>query len=151
MFHVLQTTLPRRQWRRLYEYDISIDVFQSTLPRREWRNYHLYTYKCFTYFNPHSHAGSDLANTLNWLVTIISIHTPTQGVTMIRYTLRVRFLFQSTLPRREWQPQHWRTLYEDGFQSTLPRREWHRRFPLFFRHFYFNPHSHAGSDNQQDL
>ena len=64
---------------------------------------------CFD-FNPHSHAGSDVpwADALRMLC-MISIHTPTQGVTTITfpsYTLPV--LFQSTLPRREWQTRTYR-------------------------------------------
>ena len=76
-------------------------------------------------FNPHSHAGSDGTVVIDSDTVLISIHTPTQGVTTIDYeklqkmadisihtpTQGVTFLpplclilhirFQSTLPRRE--------------------------------------------------
>ena len=101
------------------------------------------------YFNPHSHAGSDIdllsyvnrkigfQSTLprrEWRKTFspvheyieISIHTPTQGVTTNTHFFQLRFAaFQSTLPRREWQRAFWLWYYSRGFQSTLPRREWH--------------------------
>ncbi len=32
-------------------------------------------------FNPHSHAGSDMHFTKYYMTVLISIHTPTQGVT----------------------------------------------------------------------
>ena len=77
-------------------------------------------------FNPHSHAGSDRTQAqLDIINKKISIHTPTQGVTLTRKQQESRkSIFQSTLPRREWQyfysPQRAIKL----FQSTLPRREW---------------------------
>ena len=79
------------------------------------------------YFNPHSHAGSDYPNELlTDKANFISIHTPTQGVTtQMSYWPTRQILFQSTLPRREWLP----------LLSLL--------IPCLF---YFNPHSHAGSD-----
>ena len=126
-------------------------------------------------------------------ILIISIHTPTQGVTDMVYCrsltashfnphshagsdwcpvdkMCVLILFQSTLPRREWLIQHQFksllqnisihtptqgvtilsnlfTLFGSLFQSTLPRREW--RYSISNGKVvstYFNPHSHAGSD-----
>ena len=39
------------------------------------------------YFNPHSHAGSDMGDAIYNQAVKISIHTPTQGVTAFkRYT-----------------------------------------------------------------
>ena len=52
-------------------------------------------------FNPHSHAGSD-GETLDITEIVpISIHTPTQGVTLIANVCNGVEIFQSTLPRRE--------------------------------------------------
>ena len=54
----------------------------------------------------------------------ISIHTPTQGVTLDHQYQGYRLRFQSTLPHREW---HARFVFFDElylFQSTLPHREW---------------------------
>ena len=54
-------------------------------------------------FNPHSHAGSDFDETVEPLGLIdISIHTPTQGVTLdFMRRVEAKEIFQSTLPRRE--------------------------------------------------
>ena len=100
-------------------------AFQSTLPRREW---HFQCLICFNTkanfnphshegsdtickrlsppendFNPHSHEGSDAMIFFDSSFNSISIHTPTKGVTSGSTYLSTNFLFQSTLPRREWQ------------------------------------------------
>ena len=54
-------------------------------------------------FNPHSHEGSDASDLISLVDSVISIHTPTKGVTQ----------------RRQWMSHSW-----EQFQSTLPRREW---------------------------
>ena len=100
-------------------------VFQSTLPRREWQKRHNNDRLCSIYFNPHSHEGSDVKPKKLSLGKIISIHTPTKGVTQIvtynpaewydfnphshegsdvvkMATKKTTKKFQSTLPRREW-------------------------------------------------
>ena len=100
--------------------------FQSTLPRREWQfsvfnklfqshNFNPHSHAgsdkfqsihvtIARDFNPHSHAGSDTdPRYLYTILTTISIHTPTQGVTTSHIYIIITFLkFQSTLPRREW-------------------------------------------------
>ena len=103
----------------------------------------------------------------------ISIHAPTQGATADTVMSNLSRLFQSTLPRRE-RPYPY-CLFGRGcrFQSTLPRRERHRRIlctvcilyisihaptqgatnsarPALRCGFYFNPRSHAGSDQRVD-
>ena len=76
--------------------------FQSTLPRREWRLLTMATGIWYYFnphshegsdqlspvslqkhadFNPHSHEGSDFILSLHVFITVISIHTPTKGVT----------------------------------------------------------------------
>ena len=79
----------------------------------------------YSYFNPHSHEGSDRFEQIRATSDmIISIHTPTRGVT--RFLLaNASFLI---------------------FQSTLPRGEWHRMGKRKSLFKYFNPHSHEGSD-----
>ena len=51
-------------------------------------------------FNPHTHAGCDMAQARASMINAVSIHTPTQGVTA--YSSRIDFIikFQSTHPRR---------------------------------------------------
>ena len=79
---------------------------------------------------------------------IVSIHTPTQGVTalldMMDWILKVTF--QSTHPRRVWRSVPAQTRQPSVFQSTHPRRVWRCRRWLFFRTGCFNPHTHAGCD-----
>ena len=54
------------------------------------------------YFNPHSHKGSDkVSPDKGVLVPVISIHTPTRGVTRDDSCYFNDCLFQSTLPQGE--------------------------------------------------
>ena len=74
-----QSTLPRRERRRIFSHILSFKWFQSTLPRRE-RRLRNRRYIIFQRFNPRSHEGSDIAMARTW-----------DGLGQ----------FQSTLPRRE--------------------------------------------------
>ena len=115
--------------------------FRFTFWYREW---HIWKRdKCGgLYCKLRSHAGSDKDLSRLGRNYLISIHTPTQGVTsgsaaaQFQSTLPRRewhfstvspinfLLFQSTLPRREWQIWRYYWLKLWIFQSTLPRREW---------------------------
>ena len=85
-------------------------LFQSTLPRREWpskpsrphlRHYfnphshagsdhrRHFIWTIWLYFNPHSHAGSDIFLLYVNQNFLISIHTPTQGVTFFCVFLHI--------------------------------------------------------------
>ena len=140
-----QSTLPRREWRFFQCWLFWKRWFQSTLPRREWHIPRMQLSN-ISNFNPHSHAGSDVLGRCLATIYNISIHTPTQGVTLPVSSLSGIKRFQSTLPRREWLP-HCASRYSGfPFQSTLPRREWHASGSSDTILFYFNPHSHAGSD-----
>ena len=122
---LFQSTLPRREWLFPFSLVFHILAFQSTLPRREWLSF-LFKKACFTYFNPHSHKGSDwlqASTNAEYLhfnphshkgsdrrcpdcaskAKAISIHTPTKGVTPSAQTTSKRYVFQSTLPQREWR------------------------------------------------
>ena len=119
-------------------------------------------------FNPHTHAGCDFVIIPLIRQVCVSIHTPTQGVTLLGSDIIKSFssfnphthagcdfssifcefhgMFQSTHPRRVWQMK-----LENGtillkFQSTHPRRVW--PFPVLCacRLVGFNPHTHAGCD-----
>ena len=166
-----QSTLPRREWLSLEKLKHILLLFQSTLPRREWRNKRCWYYNYCKYFNPHSHEGSDVTSVNTMLsASNISIHTPTKGVTYYPNVPETfDFVFQSTLPRREWLCILSIAGISKLFQSTLPRREWQvmvlqlSRRPRISIHtptkgvtliidllspltFDFNPHSHEGSD-----
>ena len=59
------------------------------------------------HFNPHSHEGSDKGKGLQFPLSVISIHTPTRGVTIIMFDYYGSRWFQSTLPRGEWRVLDW--------------------------------------------
>ena len=101
------------------------DTFQSTLPQREWHD-EFVKHQQFSNFNPHSHKGSDEETTSNAGSVLISIHTPTKGVT---------------------SGSHWGFPGAGNFNphshkgsDTVCADYW---CPV--RHF--NPHSHKGSDS----
>ena len=99
-------------------------LFQSTHPRRVWRQ-RPWEPPASSGFNPHTHEGCD--DTLQmvvhrvpkfqsthprrvWqgivlrflLITVVSIHTPTKGVTLTWILSVILMMFQSTHPRRVW-------------------------------------------------
>ena len=121
--------------------------FQSTLPQREWLFVDLWG-ETEGDFNPHSHKGSDNSYLDKDCACSISIHTPTKGVTTEQITLSFSSAFQSTLPQREWLPQGmdlWIFLtisIHTPTKGVTAVRTLHRLL-----YFYFNPHSHKGSDN----
>ena len=51
-------------------------------------------------FNPHTHAGCDSVFDSVQFDQLVSIHTPTQGVTVNDTNLQINREFQSTHPRR---------------------------------------------------
>ena len=148
IFCAFQSTLPRREWHGTPGGVLKTFRFQSTLPRREWRqssktdwfyftiSIHTPTQgvtksfchlvKIATYFNPHSHAGSDKTS---WDITLYHSHFNPHSHAGSDLAL---------LPPCECVQR---------FQSTLPRREWRTsRQGIFWANRDFNPHSHAGSD-----
>ena len=124
-------------------------LFQSTHPRRVWRwvftswndcwcfNPHTHAgcdfpaleiFSCTNSFNPHTHAGCDSPNIRKIPYLLVSIHTPTQGVTVL--------LLLWTQSKR--------------FQSTHPRRVWLILNDCVNIYFSFNPHTHAGCDKKSN-
>ena len=75
-------------------------------------------------FNPHTHAGCDSQYSPYRSIISVSIHTPTQGVTILRRMIFITIMFQSTHPRRVWL-----------LIMVIRRIFW-----------CFNPHTHAGCD-----
>ncbi len=150
----------------------------------------LYTYSPRHCFNPHTHAGCDLFVHLQCVQNMfqsthprrvwqdvllallpkkVSIHTPTQGVTLpFPYWTKVlqggfnphthagcdakiiepyfNYLFQSTHPRRVWHEPFNSNNNEQEFQSTHPRRVWQYDDKPCIWESRFNPHTHAGCD-----
>ena len=127
-----------------YPYSTSLK-FQSTHPRRVWQSRDGYQGDNEG-FNPHTHAGCDTNSPdigTDGLVSIhtptqgvtsksgygvtshhVSIHTPTQGVTFSIRNKTVLLQFQSTHPRRVWLVSVFCPLLVFLFQSTHPRRVW---------------------------
>ena len=80
-----QSTHPRRVWLWWCVMAHHVFEFQSTHPRRVW----LYIQLClwlWIRFNPHTHAGCDGASQTDSKCKTVSIHTPTQGVTLYLIT-----------------------------------------------------------------
>ena len=82
--------------------------------------------------------------------TLISIHAPTRGATILCNHRGLVFGFQSTLPREE-RRDNMKVIAEiEKFQSTLPREErLSSQARLIWWHQHFNPRSHERSDNQK--
>ena len=81
--------------------------------------------------------------------TFVSIHTPTQGVTLrLSQRMAISRLFQSTHPRRVWQDIAIGEVVLKGFQSTHPRRVWPIKQQTTMNSLCFNPHTHAGCDRR---
>ena len=104
------------------------------------------------YFNPHSHAGSDqLAGLMVKMDNDISIHTPTQGVTLVLIFDSLKSVISIHTPtqgvtvipgiisRAEYISIHTPT-------QGVTRNCWNLRLGRI----YFNPHSHAGSDEANE-
>ena len=77
-------------------------------------------------FNPHTHAGCDNRYKCNYTRRRVSIHTPTQGVTLSSHRVDDHYQFQSTHPRRVWHSLVFPFDKTKEFQSTHPRRVWLR-------------------------
>ena len=143
---MFQSTHPRRVWQKWNALLLKVRLFQSTHPRRVWhRGWHeQIPMLCF---NPHTHAGCDRMEILENVLSIVSIHTPTQGVTRTICYLNTWSMFQSTHPRRVWQDYSGLLGFPHKFQSTHPRRVWHGKVLFTQAESGFNPHTHAGCDH----
>ena len=84
---------------------------------------YLMGYLVMMYFNPHSHAGSDTIYNEIARGTVISIHTPTQGVTKLYYCHPYRSSISIHTPTQGVTMVSVFCVRKSKFQSTLPRRE----------------------------
>ena len=75
-------------------------------------------------FNPHSCTRSDIDTCLYVLLTLVSIHTPVQGVTSLQVVCFTFQKFQSTLLYKEWPSIGILIIRHLTFQSTLLYKEW---------------------------
>ena len=103
-----------------------------------------------TDFNPHSHEGSDFSNLqVNTKYYLFQSTLPWREWLSVACFCCGVYLFQSTLPWREWLEIWSICSIVCTFQSTLPWREWQQQRDTRQDTHYFNPHSHEGSDDQQ--
>ena len=79
--------------------------------------------------------------------TLISIHAPTRGATILCNHRGLVFGFQSTLPREERLSFPCNISFHLIFQSTLPREERQTMRKLTIAELNFNPRSHERSDH----
>ena len=97
-------------------------------------------------FNPHTHAGCDFTIVKISGILLVSIHTPTQGVTSFTaVTLQVGEVSIYT-PTQGVTIDINATIHGGEFQSTHPRRVWHYPPTELTIITSFNPHTHAGCD-----
>ena len=98
-------------------------------------------------FNPHTHTGCDLHEISRMSCSLVSIHTPIQGVTGELLPCAVYEMFQSTHPYRVWLQWKGTLLRYWSFNPHThtgcdiageQRKMWENRF---------NPHTHTGCDN----
>ena len=122
--------------------------FQSTLPREERRCMRVRIAAPLCNFNPRSHERSDSNGLMMFDDTLISIHAPTRGATILCNHRGLVFGFQSTLPREERLSFPCNISFHLIFQSTLPREERQTMRKLTIAELNFNPRSHERSDPQ---
>ena len=146
-----QSTLPRGErpiWPMLYFITSNISIHA---PARGATIFQRLPSGSLLHFNPRSREGSDFfSNLWHFIFIIISIHAPARGATVCRthdrsslcisihapargatrlrtLTVRLHWIFQSTLPRGERLHNNVLPDVANRFQSTLPRGE--RRVP----------------------
>ena len=124
---MFQSTHPRRVWLQFSVYSGDGPVFQSTHPRRVWLR-HIEMIKA---------------------IYAVSIHTPTQGVTDIEDDIVCGFNVSIHTPTQGVTRVNLLPILAYQFQSTHPRRVWLVILVLVSRVTGFNPHTHAGCDEER--
>ena len=98
-------------------------------------------------FNPHSHEGSDFILSLHVFITVISIHTPTKGVTCFQIQREQSAQISIHTPTKGVTgfPYIFYTLSYNFNPHSHEGSDVHK-VPRWKMTRYFNPHSHEGSD-----
>ena len=99
-------------------------------------------------FNPHTHAGCDTILPQSWRSLPVSIHTPTQGVTQDKRQCKECLRVSIHTPTQGVTCQRLEYSGMALFQSTHPRRVWHSLNAKWEKGGSFNPHTHAGCDEE---
>ena len=98
-------------------------------------------------FIPHTHEGCDFTIRVYHKVLVVSIHTPTKGVTRDVSDLYIPLKVSIHTPTKGVTKRYKIVLDIFTFQSTHPRRVWPtRRWSRFTTSRSFNPHTHEGCD-----
>ena len=98
-------------------------------------------------FNPHSHEGSDFILSLHVFITVISIHTPTKGVTCFQIQREQSAQISIHTPTKGVTIKQYYFFLPDPISIHTPTKGV-TGFPYIFYtlSYNFNPHSHEGSD-----
>ena len=142
---MFQSTHPRRVWLLSHIKGNDFSSFQSTHPRRVWHKWNTLPIaaQCF---NPHTHAGCDPIYTHTYHPNTVSIHTPTQGVTLQQLVFVLPFGFN---PHTHAGCDLWLVANCCVIVRFNPHThagcDFHNANGKRFRQ-RFNPHTHAGCD-----
>ena len=99
------------------------------------------------YFNPHSHAGSDLFQTTAKTSSCISIHTPTQGVTTHNIKMKPKACISIHTPTQGVTVSGISGGVDCNISIHTPTQGVTQSLSTVRGDISnFNPHSHAGSD-----
>ena len=144
---LFQSTHPRRVWRVEGNSPSIITWFQSTHPRRVWLIAFQPFYELIKFQSTHPRRVWQSKNRII-LWEDVSIHTPTQGVTLRKSIHLFSEAFQSTHPRRVWHNSGGITIMDLGFNPhTHAGCDQALRFRII-HYVRFNPHTHAGCDDE---
>ena len=87
-------------------------------------NFQVYAVQNLDSFNPHTHAGCDHYHLLLFTNSKVSIHTPTQGVTVSADTMQYAMYVSIHTPTQGVTENPRLSESAKVFQSTHPRRVW---------------------------
>ena len=121
--------------------------FQSTHPRRVWLIYHFLHFRTEC-FNPHTHAGCDDVTVYFSVSAKVSIHTPTQGVTLYNLIERAAIAVSIHTPTQGVTPGAPGVPVSPLVSIHTPTQGVTTRLYLNSGTSSFNPHTHAGCDNR---
>ena len=142
-----QSTLPRRERHKGLS---PLNLFLHFNPRSregsDQNSSQVFFY--FRNFNPRSREGSDkIKSGCEKNLFDISIHAPAKGATIITIIVLIGYKISIHAPAKGATSNYFHFLYRFLFQSTLPRRERRVISVRINMTINFNPRSREGSDN----
>ena len=123
-------------------------LFQSTHLHEVWLlgRIELVRFLCF---NPHTYMRCDRSKRSKSSSRMVSIHTPTWGVTVPLLLYLDIFKFQSTHLHEVWHQCLSEVWHSTLFQSTHLHEVWHRRYDTVHWIWRFNPHTYMRCDQEK--